>query len=171
MARRASQLVTLRITVEGARELAGALLDDSSINKTHQDALVEIVDLLVRTAKDKAPVKSGKLRKSIRGQINPQKNFGYIQPYAKHAHLVEFGTKAHWIGPRKDRKRGKTRVAVGVKGEWARRKVRHPGSKKHPFLWPTVDATAGQVQDILTKHGEQYVIRVTRAAAVKYRSQ
>jgi HK97 gp10 family phage protein len=129
------------------------------------------VDLLVRTAKSKAPVKSGKLRKSIRGQINPQKNFGYVQPYAKHAHLVEFGTKTHIILPRQARKRGKLRVAVGVKNEWARRKVSHPGSKKHPFLWPTVDATQNEVQAILEKHGEQYIVRVTRAAASKYRSQ
>jgi HK97 gp10 family phage protein len=171
MARRASQLVTLRINVEGATELAGALLDQGNVNKIHQDALVEIVDLLVRTAKSKAPVKSGKLRKSIRGQINPQKNFGYVQPYAKHAHLVEFGTKGHAIGPRKFRKRGKLRAAVGVKGQWARAHVWHKGSQKHPFLWPTVDATQNEVQAILEKHGEQYIVRVTRAAASKYRSQ
>lgn len=171
MARRASQLVTLKITVEGDTALTGALLDEGSSNKTHQDALVEIVDLIVRTAKAKAPIKKGKLRKSIRGKLNPQKNFGYIQPYAKHAHLVEFGTAGHWIGPRKDRKRGKTRVAVGVKGEWARRRVWHKGAKKHPFLWPTVDATAAEVQRIIETHGEAYVVRVTRAAASKYRSQ
>jgi HK97 gp10 family phage protein len=171
MAKRASQLVTLRIDVEGATELKGALLDTASANRMHQDALVEVVDLLVRKAKALAPVKTGKLQKSIRGQIRADKNYGWVQPYAKHAHLVEFGTKGHFIGPGKARKRGRVRVAVGVKGEWARRKVWHPGSKKHAFLWPAVDATKGDVQRILEKHGEEYIVRVTRAAASKYRAR
>ena len=163
--------IVLTINVEGAMELSAALADEGSVTRIHQDALVEAVDLLVRTAKSKAPVKTGKLQKSIRGVVNGPKNYGVVQPYAKHAMFAELGTKRHLImAGKKTYKRKRLMINAKVKkalrlpdGSY-RAWVMHPGATKHAFLWPTVDATRSQVEAILSKAGEGYVIRVSRAA-------
>lgn len=67
-----------------------------------------------------------------------------------HAHLVEFGTRPHWIPIAKDRS--------GKKG-W-----QHPGSQKHPFMRPAFDAKAPSV---LSRVQSDLIKAVEKAAGEK----
>ena len=53
-------------------------------------------------------------------------------PY--YAHMVEFGTAAHWIKP----KNRKSLFFAGL----MREAVHHPGAKKKPFMRPAMDSKA-----------------------------
>lgn len=53
---------------------------------------------------------------------------------AFYAHMVEFGTAAHWIRP----KGAKSLFFAGL----MREAINHPGAKKKPFMRPAFDANA-----------------------------
>lgn len=72
------------------------------------------------------------------------------------ARWVEFGTKPHTIEP-KSRKRGKKR-ALAIPGWGVYRRVRHPGSRKQPFLRPAYEAQKGRAQDVMS-HETKRVLR------------
>jgi HK97 gp10 family phage protein len=109
-------------------------------------------------AKTTAPVLSGALKKSIRisgkakkGQITVSVKMG--GKTAPHAHLVEFGTRAHKIAPN-----AAQALAIGgalVGG------ADHPGAKPSPFFRAAFDAksaeaiaaVADQIRKRLTKEG------------------
>ena len=63
------------------------------------------------------------------------------------ARWVEFGTKPHTIQPR-TKKRGRKR-ALAIPGWGIYRRVRHPGSKKRPFLRPAYEAQKENAQDAM----------------------
>ena len=86
---------------------AGALRDSLRISTT------------VRGSTVKATVKAG------------GKTRGGADVY--YAHMVEFGTAAHFIKP----KNRKSLFFAGL----AREVINHPGAKKHPFMRPALDAT------------------------------
>jgi HK97 gp10 family phage protein len=87
-------------------------------------------------ARANVPVDSGALRKSIKiktsargGQVKATLRAG--DKTAWYAHLVEFGTKAHFIGPRV----AKALAFLGVTVQG----VQHPGAKARPFMRPALD--------------------------------
>lgn len=112
-------------------------------------------------AKQRVPKRSGRLAASIK----PKAGLRYGKPMAQvraggtgkgaawYAHLVEFGTAAHEIKPRK-------RSSLFVAG-LLREVVQHPGASAQPFMRPAMDAShaaasaaaADYVRRRLTKQG------------------
>lgn len=100
----------------------------------------------------------GALQKSIRhsaklvgNQVVASVKAGDKKAY--YAHMVEFGTAAHWIRP----KGAKSLFFAGINREL----IHHPGSRKNPFMRITldsspaaaVDAVAAYIRTRLTKEG------------------
>lgn len=102
------------------------------------------------------PVDEGALRRSIRTTTRTKKGTVYAAVKvggrrAPHAHLVEFGTKAHKIRAKKD-------SALVVNGN-AVREVDHPGAKAHPFARPAFDTGAASA---ITAVGAKIRERLTK---------
>lgn len=81
-----------------------------------------------------------KYKETVTGSIpfmGPRNGVSREQKPSKYAHLVEHGTKAHFIpAPGFGRKAQKTKAQFGMKSTpgWT-----HPGAKAHPFLKPTAE--------------------------------
>ncbi|HBR33188.1 MAG TPA: hypothetical protein DD734_01030, partial [Firmicutes bacterium] len=54
---------------------------------------------IAKGARQRVPVRSGKLKKSIRSRFDKRAVTGYVQARQPHAHLVEFGAKGATVGP------------------------------------------------------------------------
>lgn len=88
--------------------------------------------------KQNIPVEHGALRQSARittkksrdGSVSASVKVGNRQAF--YAHMVEFGTRAHIIAP----KRG----AMQIGGQFVAGAVQHPGARPHPFMRPAADA-------------------------------
>jgi len=98
-------------------------------------ALKAGAQVMVEEAKRQVPVRSGQLRDSIHVSSRITKRTGKVTgnvvARARHAHLVEFGTAAHWIKP-------KSRKSLFVAG-LLRAVVSHPGARPRPFMRPALD--------------------------------
>jgi len=107
-------------------------------------------------AKMRVPVDEGDLKASIRVTTRTKKGTVYASlkvggKRAPHAHLVEFGTKAHKIKAKKQGALSFNGVAV--------REVDHPGAQAKPFMRPAADsrppqavtAVAAKIRERLTK--------------------
>jgi HK97 gp10 family phage protein len=144
----------------GGAELARMLSTlPAKIEKNIMRSALRAGGAVIRTeAKTTAPVLSGALKKSIR--ISARAKGGEIRVSVKmggktapHAHLVEFGTRAHKIAPSAA---GALAIAGTVVGG-----VDHPGAKPHPFFRAAFDAkatdaiaaVAAQIRKRLTKEG------------------
>lgn len=104
------------------------------------------------------PVDNGDLRRSVRvstkvkgGRVTASLRVGNKRAW--YGHMVEFGTKAHRINP----KRAKALAIAGI----AVRGVDHPGARPKPFMRPAfdsksraaIDAVAAQIRARLTAEG------------------
>ena len=128
---------TTDIKVEGLAELDKALKQFS----------VELADDIVRVglrtaagvirkrAREAAPIKTGALRQSIRVQTKLNKQNGSIVAniYTTkfYANMIEYGTKAHKIVPRK------AEALSFDGGEWG--EVNHPGIRPRAFMRKALD--------------------------------
>ena len=94
----------------------------------------KLADYAVKTMKEKAPKRTGKLRKSIR---KVRRGFeAYVFPTVPYAIFVEYGTRPHLIRPvRAQALRFETRTGKIV----FTRLVRHPGTKPRPFIRETAE--------------------------------
>lgn len=94
-----------------------------------------------RIAAGKIPVRSGKLRNSLkvrtrskRGQVTVEITLG--DKNAFYGHMVENGTAAHFLVPRKKVRGMAKRMAInGTPRTW----VKHPGAKPNPIMRNTFD--------------------------------
>lgn len=149
------------VKLKGFAELQKALseLPDKIERNIVRSALRAAAKVTADEAKRQVPVKSGKLRDSIRvttkivnGRPTASVRVGGNkkgQPF--YAHLVEFGAKAHFIKP----KRAKSLFVAGV----LRDGVQHPGARKHPFMRPALDASH---QRAVLAFGEAVKKRLTK---------
>jgi len=64
-------------------------------------AVEKTVQEMARLAREKVPVKSGGLKKSIFSSFKKIGCIGYFGAKAPHAHLIELGTDAHTVKPKK----------------------------------------------------------------------
>lgn len=133
------------IVVQGLRELDLALSGfPIKLQRKALTAALRAGGRLVRdVARGKVPVKSGKLRRSLRVTI-VRKQGKYIarvvagrrvkkdDPY--YAWFVEGGTKRHEIRP-------KGRKSLFLAGVFAEQ-INHPGAQAKPFLGPALDEAA-----------------------------
>lgn len=147
-------------TISGGRQLAEFLqrLPVKMEKNVMRAALGAGAAAMRAPAKANVPVKSGKLRRSIK--VSTSVKNGWVTAKLKaggklapHAHLVEYGTRPHKILPKKA-------GALTVGGNVVR-EVDHPGAKPHPFMRPAFDgyspaaiaAVAAKVRERLTKAG------------------
>jgi len=151
----------LEIKIKGLAELQRALdeLPDKIERNILRSALRQGAKVIETEAKRQVPVRTGKLRDSIRTSVRLRDG----QPVATvtaggrgkgrpfYAHLVEFGAKAHFIKP----KAAHSLFFAGI----ARNGVDHPGAQKHPFMRPALDAA---VQAAVLAFGQQIQRRLTK---------
>ena len=151
--------------INGLPELMKALeqLPEKLARNVLRGAFRAGAKVMAEDAQAAVPVRSGLLRDSIRvttrvkggrvsGTVRAGSKGGKARKIARHAHLVEFGTKAHTIRA----KPGHHALAIGVS------KVEHPGARPKPFMRPALDnkgfaaakAAADYTRERLrTKHG------------------
>ena len=154
----------MNIKIEGLTELAGQLdkLKQTAQGAEVRAALLDGATLISDAAKTRAPrapyptnyrgrfIAPGGLKKSLSAAAGRQfKNF--LQAYAfsvksaaPHAHLVEFGTKAHTITPK-----SKKFLMFGNLFKRFARKVQHPGSRPIPFFRDAIRAQRNNVKRLL----------------------
>lgn len=146
--------------ITGGAELQAALSSlPAKIEKNIMRAAVRAGAAVLRAeARLNVPVATGALKKSIkisakatRGQINVKVTAG--GKGARHAQLVEYGTRPHEIKPD-----GAAALAVGGAVVGA---VMHPGAQPKPFMRPAFDAkaqeaiaaVAAKIRERLTEQG------------------
>lgn len=154
----------MNIKIQGLVELAGQLekLKQTAQGRDVQAALLDGANLVSGQARANAPIAPyatnyrgtqiapGGLRKSLEA-ASGRKHTNFLQAYAyalkraaPHAHLVEFGTKAHTIFP-KDKKR----LLFGNQFKRFATMVRHPGSRPIPFFRDAIRSQRGRVKRLL----------------------
>lgn len=152
------------IKILGATQLANALSDKQQMRVERVKMLLDAVQLLEDAAKQRAPEKSRRLKKSIKGFVYSSGNKAYVRAGARHAHLVEYGTGAHTITAGKARKRGKVRRALKLPDGILRASAQHPGAAKKPFMHPALDENTNEIDRILEKHGGNLTTRIAMVA-------
>ena len=105
---------------------------------TTQQVLIRASNQILAEMESRVPVKTGKLRDSLRIEVDPDRvTIGPNQNIADYGGYVEFGTKPHVIRPKKPggvlvfKMNGMTVYA---------KKVHHPGTKAQPFVRPAFEA-------------------------------
>ena len=157
--------MAINIKIEGLTELAGALEKVRATAKGAEvrQALLDGANLISQAAAANAPIAPyatnyngrmiapGGLRRSLRAAAGKQyKNFLQAYAYAlklvaPHAHLVEFGTKAHTIKP----KRAGGWLKFGNRFTAFARSVQHPGSRPQPFFRNAIRSKRNAVKNLL----------------------
>lgn len=151
----------LEVKLKGFEELQKALseLPDKIERNIVRAALRAAAKVTEAEAKRLVPVRTGKLRDSIRVSTRLVKGSpkatitagGRKKGAPFYAHLVEFGAKAHFIKPKK----AKSLFIAGV----LRDGVNHPGARKHPFMRPALDAST---QAAILAFGNTVKARLTK---------
>jgi HK97 gp10 family phage protein len=120
------------------------------------EAMEALADAIVAEAKASPAFKdrNGKLRKTIRKYHDRQGEQWYVRAGGTkrvyHAHLVEFGTRAHAIFSA-----GKPmHFKVNGKDIFTTRVI-HPGAPARPFLAPAADKVLGKGEQVIAKHIER----------------
>lgn len=142
-------MVDIHITVDdhglssSLKEKAGRLSSES------QKLLKDLTYIAERWVKDSAPVKTGKLRGSIKGQVSGRTGSVFVPAGSvKYFDFVIDGTRPHDIVP-------KNRQALYWPG--ARhpvKMVRHPGTKPNPFFDKAVTRMEGEFERKLQEFAE-----------------
>lgn len=105
---------------------------------TTQQVLVSAANQILAEMEARVPVKSGKLRGSLRVMVDTDRVvIGPDTNQAPYAIYVEMGTRPHVIKPK--RKDGFLRFQIGDKTIYARI-VHHPGTKAQPYIRPAFQA-------------------------------
>lgn len=115
------------------------------IEKALEDGVADVK----RGAESRAPVNSGKLKKSIFTRTSKTSLVGYVGAKAPHAHLVEFGVKRvkvdlkdeDTLSKRRARKGAKIMTVKGNKagGTGFGSKIEIPTRPKRPFMQPAFE--------------------------------
>lgn len=169
----------MNIKIEGLTELAGQMqkLKDTAQGQAVRSALLDGANLITDAARARAPIAPyatnyrgtsiapGGLRKSLSAAAGRQfKTF--LQAYAfslkkaaPHAHLVEFGTKAHEITPK-----NKKFLMFGNLFKRFSKKVEHPGSRPIPFFRDAIRAQRNAVKRLLEQRVKAAFDALGRAA-------
>tara|TARA_Y100001963_G_scaffold63430_1_gene88368 strand:+ start:5405 stop:5884 length:480 start_codon:yes stop_codon:yes gene_type:complete len=141
----------MKADLNGTKELEALLskLPDKMGAKVLKKSMREATKPMVKAAKALVPVKTGKLKKSIKVKDSRKKVkgnhavlFGTLKstPYA---HLVELGTQRHVITPESSR-------FLKIFGTYTKEVV-HPGTRPRPFLRPAFDREKGNWFKLLGK--------------------
>lgn len=116
-----------------------------------ESALKKGTQAVQREAKQRAPKKTGKLRKSIKKQFSVTKLEGRVYSNLSYAHLVEFGYRPHIVKPKT---RKAMRFEAGGETAFAKRS-QIPKYTGKPFMEPAY------------KYCEQSIIEAVKKAVSK----
>jgi len=175
---------TMTIGLQGMTELMADLdrLRGLPVGQEAKQALMEGAEIIRMEAMLNAPVapratwyrgrliQPGGLKRSLKAAMGRQyKTFLQafvftLAAFAPHAHLVEFGTKAHRIKATKKALRWFSRFRNGFKYAPA---VNHPGAKANPFFRNAIKSKRSTVKrriEAVLKRAIEDVARVKRAA-------
>lgn len=102
---------------------------EKGVDRELDRVLKESADVVRDEAKERAPVRTGKLRDSIISRLERASDFftnarrsALVVVQAPHGHLVEFGTAPHKIDH-----------------------FTHPGARENPFLFPAFEAKREEI--------------------------
>lgn len=150
------------LTIQGLAELHKALQDlpVKLEKKILRGALRAGAKVMADAAKSNVPVKSGALRKSIRlsaktkrGRVTATVKAGNAQAF--YAHMVEFGTAAHRIAPKK--------ADALATPAGPRKSIEHPGAKPKPFMRPALDGAAEAAVQAAAEYARGRITKETLA--------
>ena len=110
------------------------------------EQVTDLSDKLLRAAQDEAPVRTGRLRQSLKTEpvvmTGPNKGEGGISAQTPYAGFVRSGTRPHVIRPRNAQA-----LRFEVRGRIIFAKsVNHPGTKPNFFLERALDRVARDVR-------------------------
>ena len=111
------------------------------LEKAVQRVLEKAADYAEEEMRRRAPVRTGKLRRSIRKKVNLQALTAEVGPTVEYAVYVEYGTRPHIIRPVRAQA---LRFEVAGRVVFAKL-VRHPGTKPRPFVRETAEAVRRQI--------------------------
>ena len=121
------QIIARTVAANALKDAAEPLLEDLRTSTSFSD-------------------KTGNLRNSIGVQVLRKTRQGSFQvrigARAPHAHLIEYGTKAHLMFAKKGTVLASYNRIMGME-------VRHPGSKPRPFFRPAWHRRKGEIMDRL----------------------
>ena len=95
---------------------------------------------VAREARQRVPVRSGKLKKSIKTRFSMVKLEGQVYSNVPYAHLVEFGSRAHTVRPKK-----KKALRFFKGGPVFTKRSRIPAQAGKPFFKPSYDYVEPQL--------------------------
>ena len=95
---------------------------------------------VAREARQRVPVRSGKLKKSIKTRFSTVKLEGQVYSNVPYAHLVEFGSRAHTVRPKK-----KKALRFFKGGPVFTKRSRIPAQAGKPFFKPSYDYVEPQL--------------------------
>lgn len=159
------------LNIKGGAELQRALqgVPVKLERKILRGALRAAAKVIEAEAKRRVPVRTGRLRDSIRVSAGAKKN-GRVWAHVKagggrkgrafYAHFVEFGTRRHIITAGAGRS-GAAR-ALSIAGRLVGAKVDHPGAQERPFMRPALDTQAQAAIDDMAAY-----IRARLAQAIR----
>lgn len=135
------------VKIEGLAELDKLLkdfaprLEANILRASLRAGAVEMAEEVKR----RTPYDYGELRKTIRvstssrrGRVSARIRAGGTKKVF-YGHMVEFGTAAHLIKPKKEG--GAMVFRVGGRTIATRKPIQHPGTKAQPFMRPAFDST------------------------------
>jgi HK97 gp10 family phage protein len=121
----------------------------TKLGESMRPAILEqlgIVSMLVRDVmKEKAPDAFGNLRDSIGYKIVPETLTSEIKPDAPYGDAVETGTRPHWISVSPGSPLEQWALFRGINPYAVQRSIAVKGTKAHPFIKPTYDEVAPEV--------------------------
>lgn len=95
---------------------------------------------VAREARQRVPVRTGKLKKSIKTRFSAVKLEGQVYSNVPYAHLVEFGSRAHTVRPKK-----KKALRFFKGGPVFTKRSRIPAQAGKPFFKPSYDYVEPQL--------------------------
>jgi HK97 gp10 family phage protein len=134
----------VRTQVKGIKEALDSIGKyDCKVQLAAEEAINKGIKNINRLAKSRAPVQSGKLKKSGRAKMDKKNMSGRVQFSASYAHIVEFGAKAHKVKP-------KNKKAMAVKGQGettlTSKEASVPARPARPFLFPSFQEEAPNIE-------------------------
>lgn len=125
---------------------------DAVSRETLLAAMPGIIEVVVENAQKMTPVRSGRLRKSIKGAVTDGGQAGVVYTSAPHAHLVHEGVKAHHVVAK-----GHALVIPAGGHVLLRKGAWHPGTRGRPFLTDALRTSTEEVARLLRIDGERIV--------------
>jgi len=132
-------MLTIKLDLGSTPSVLAALSDPRNVQLVANAAAESYVDDTLDW------IQSGQAFEGRTGQLEQSINWrpargGVAEVFAQaeYANYVEFGTRPHVIEPKPGRKGLKIPISTGG-GFIIRRRVKHPGSKAHPFFFAAQD--------------------------------